>query len=284
MTLYSLRDLSFAYAAGSPWEVPALREVSIEIEAGERVAIIGPPLAGKSTLALALAGLLPVGREQVWFQGEDMAGPEFDRIGLRQVVGMLFQESRSQVIEDVVGKDVAFGPTALGLPARETRARVEESLNAVGLPYEQFRLRYVHTLSGGQVRRVALAGVLAMRPSVLILDEPTAGLDPGGREEVEAVLRRVLRERAITLVVCSTGLTGTALLCERAVLLDGGRALLEGPIRSVLHEMEGMGDLDVTLPDAALLAQDLRSVFPDLPADFLTLDELTEALLERMGT
>ncbi|MDF2702984.1 MAG: transporter related, partial [Rubrobacteraceae bacterium] len=142
----------------------------MSIRRGERVAIVGPTHSGKSTVVDSFAHLLRLKGGQVFYDGEDVAAPGYDRAALRRRVGIVFQQPDSQLIEDVVGADVAFGPTAAGIPAEETRRRVEESLDSLGLPYPEFRLRYVHALSGGQRRRVAIAGVIAMRTPVLVLD------------------------------------------------------------------------------------------------------------------
>ena len=281
--LIELRDLRYTYLAGTPKASEALRGVSLRVGEGERVAVVGPTRSGKSTLVAALVHLLRLGRGQVFYRGEDIAAPGYDRTALRREIGVVFQQPEAQIVEDVVGADVAFGPTAAGLPAEETRRRVQESLDAVGLPYRQFRLRYVHALSGGQRRRVALAGMLAMRPPVLVLDEPAAGLDPRGRGELLALLRRLLAERGPTLVVCSASLDVAALLCDRVVVLDAGRVVLDAPLRRALAEADRLAALDVTLPEAAALARELRPFFPDLPAGVLDGEELEKELLARLG-
>jgi len=281
--LIELRDLRYTYLAGTPKASEALRGVSLRIGEGERVAIVGPTRSGKSTLVAALVHLLRLGRGQVFYRGEDIAGPGYDRAALRREIGVVFQQPETQIVEDVVGADVAFGPTAAGLSAEETRRRVRESLDAVGLPYERFRLRYVHALSGGQRRRVALAGVLAMRTPVLVLDEPAAGLDPRGRRELLGLLRRLLSGRSLTLIVCSASLEGAALLCDRAVVLDAGRVVMDGALREVLEEADRLAALDVTLPEAAALARELRPVFPGLPAGVLDGEELEAEILKRLG-
>jgi energy-coupling factor transporter ATP-binding protein EcfA2 len=198
-------------------------------------------------------------------------------------VGIVFQQPDSQLIEDVVGADVAFGPTAAGIPAEETRRRVEESLDSLGLPYPEFRLRYVHALSGGQRRRVAIAGVIAMRTPVLVLDEPMAGLDPRGRRELLGLLRRLADDRDLTLVICSTSLGEASLLCDRVVVLSEGRKVMDGTLREVLREADRLAAFDVTLPEPVEGARELRKLFPDLPADILTEEELETELLERLG-
>jgi energy-coupling factor transport system ATP-binding protein len=281
--ILELRNFSYTYLEGTPRANEAIRDVSFEIERGERVAIVGPTQSGKSTVVDAFAHLLRLKGGQVFYEGEDVAAPGYDRGALRRRVGVVFQQPDTQIIEDVVGADVAFGPTAAGLPAQETRARVEESLNALGLPYPEYRLRYVHALSGGQRRRVAIAGTLAMRTPVLVLDEPMAGLDPRGRKELLGLLRRLADDRDLTLVVCSASLGDASLLCDRVVVLDEGRVALDGPLREVLRQADRLAALDITLPEPTAGAIELKKLFLDLPADVLTEDELEAELVKRLG-
>jgi energy-coupling factor transport system ATP-binding protein len=281
--IIELRNFRYTYLEGTPKANEAIRDVSFSISRGERVAIVGPTHSGKSTVVDSFAHLLRLKRGQVFYEGEDIAAPGYDRVALRRKVGIVFQRPESQLIEDVVGADVAFGPTAAGIPAEETRRRVEESLNALGLPYPQFRLRYVHALSGGQRRRVAIAGVIAMRTPVLVLDEPMAGLDPRGRRELLGLLRRLADDRDLTLVVCSASLGDASLLCDRVIVLSEGRMEMDGPLREVVSESDRLSALDVTLPEPVEGARELRKLFPDLPADILTEEELEAELLERLG-
>jgi energy-coupling factor transport system ATP-binding protein len=282
--ILELKSFGYAYLEGTPRASEAIRAVSLTVSPGERVGIVGPTQSGKSTIADALAYLLRLKRGQVFYDGEDVTAPGFDRARLRREVGMVFQRPDAQIVEDVVGADVAFGPTAAGLPAGETRHRVEESLDAVGLPYSEFRLRYVHALSGGQRRRLAIAGVLAMHTRVLVLDEPMAGLDPRARGELLELLLRLQRDRGLTLVVCSSSLTDASLLCDRLVVLDAGTVVMDGPAREVLGEADRLARLDVTLPEPVSVARELKKLFPDFPTELLTEDELEAELLERLGT
>jgi energy-coupling factor transport system ATP-binding protein len=280
--IIELRNFRYTYLEGTPRANEAVRDVSFEIQRGERVAIVGATQSGKSTIVDSFAHLLRLKEGQVFYEGEDIAAPGFDRVALRRKVGIVFQRPDSQLIEDVVGADVAFGPTAAGIGAAETRRRVEESLDALGLPYPEFRLRYIHALSGGQRRRVAIAGVLAMRTPVLVLDEPMAGLDPRGRRELLELLRRLARDRDLTLVVCSASLSDPSLLCDRVVVLGEGRVAMDGPLREVLREADRLAELDITLPEPTAGARELRELFPDLPPDVLTEEELEAELLERL--
>jgi energy-coupling factor transport system ATP-binding protein len=280
--IIELRNFRYTYPEGTPRANEAVRDVSFEIHRGERVAIVGATQTGKSTIVDSFAHLLRLREGQVFYEGEDVAAPGYDRNALRQRVGIVFQRPDSQLIEDVVGADVAFGPTAAGLPAEETRRRVEESLNSLGLPYPEFRLRYIHALSGGQRRRVAIAGVLAMHTPVLVLDEPMAGLDPRGRRELLELLRRLADDRDLTLIVCSASLGDASLLCDRVVVLGEGRVVMDGPLREVLREADRLAALDITLPEPTAGAREMRELFPDLPPDLLTEGELEAELLKRL--
>lgn len=281
--ILELRHFGYTYLEGTPRASEAIRDASFGIRRGERVGIVGATQSGKSTIVDSFAHLLRVKPGQVFYDGRDIAEPGYDRARLRREVGIVFQRPDSQIIEDVVGADVAFGPTAAGLPAAETRERVEESLNTLGLPYPEYRLRYVHALSGGQRRRVAIAGVLAMRTPVLVLDEPMAGLDPRGRRELLELLVRLQDERDLTLIVCSASLTDASLLCDRFVVLDGGTVVIDGPVREVLREVDRLAKLDITLPEPVIGARELRKLFPDFPTDLLTEDELEAEIVKRIG-
>ena len=278
-----LRSFSHAYLEGTPRASEAVRDVSFQIHRGERVGIVGATQSGKSTVVDAFAHLLRVKPGQVFYEGEDIASSGYDKGRLRREVGIVFQRPDSQIIEDVVGADVAFGPTAAGLSASETRTRVEESLNTMGLPYPDYRLRYVHALSGGQRRRVAIAGVLAMRTPVLVLDEPMAGLDPRGRRQLLELLIKLQRERELTLIVCSASLTDASLLCDRLIVLDRGTVVMDGPVREVLREADRLAELDITLPEPVVGAREMRKLFPDFPTELLTEEEIESELLKRLG-
>jgi energy-coupling factor transport system ATP-binding protein len=281
--ILELKGFAHTYLEDTPKANEAVRDVSFRIHPGERVGIVGATQSGKSTVVDSFAHLLRLGQGQVFYKGEDVAAPGYDKGGLRREIGIVFQQPDSQIIEDVVGADVAFGPTAAGLSAGETRERVEESLNTLGLPYEDYRLRYVHALSGGQRRRVAIAGVLAMHTPVLVLDEPMAGLDPRGRKELLELLVKLQRDRELTLIVCSASLTDASLLCDRFIVLDRGTVVMDGLVREVLREADRLAELDITLPEPVVGAREMQKLFPDFPTDLLTEDELESELLTRLG-
>jgi energy-coupling factor transport system ATP-binding protein len=281
--ILELKGFAYTYLEGTPKASEAVRDVSFRIHRGERVGIVGATESGKSTVVDSFAHLLRLTPGQVFYRGEDVAAPGYDKGRLRREIGIVFQQPESQIIEDVVGADVAFGPTAAGLSAGETRERVEESLDTLGLPYADYRLRYIHALSGGQRRRVAIAGVLAMHTPVLVLDEPMAGLDPRGRKELLELLIKLQAERDLTLVVCSASLTDASLLCDRFIVLDRGTVVMDGPVREVLREADRLAELDITLPEPVVGAREMQRLFPDFPTDLLTEDELESELLERLG-
>jgi energy-coupling factor transport system ATP-binding protein len=280
--ILELKGFAHTYLEDTPKANEAVRDVSFRIHHGERVGIVGATQSGKSTVVDSFAHLLRLTPGQVFYRGEDVAAPGYNRGRLRREIGIVFQQPESQIIEDVVGADVAFGPTAAGLSAGETRERVEESLNTLGLPYSGCRLRYVHALSGGQRRRVAIAGVLAMHTPVLVLDEPMAGLDPRGRKELLELLIRLQEDRELTLIVCSASLTDASLLCDRFVVLDRGTVVMDGPAREILREADRLAELDITLPEPVVGAREMQKLFPDFPTDLLTEDELEAELLKRL--
>jgi energy-coupling factor transport system ATP-binding protein len=281
--ILELKSFAYTYLEGTPKASEAVRDVSFRIHRGECVGIVGATESGKSTVVDSFAHLLRLTPGQVFYRGEDVAAPGYDRGRLRREIGIVFQQPESQIIEDVVGADVAFGPTAAGLSASETRERVEESLDTLGLPYADYRLRYIHALSGGQRRRVAIAGVLAMHTPVLVLDEPMAGLDPRGRKELLELLIKLQKDRELTLIVCSASLTDASLLCDRFIVLERGRVVMDGPVREVLRETDRLAELDITLPEPVVGAREMQKLFPDFPTDLLTEDELESELLERLG-
>jgi energy-coupling factor transport system ATP-binding protein len=281
--LIETRGLHYSYMAGTPLEQQALRGVDCTVYAGETLAILGGTQAGKSTLIEFFNGLRLPAPGAVFYKGEDIVAPGFDLDRLREEIGIVFQQPEAQLFEDIVGMDVSYVPRRKGLPPAESRALVEQSLAAVGLDYETFRLRYVYALSGGQKRRVALAGVLAAQPQVLILDEPVAGLDPRGRAELSALIGSLAKQRKLTVVLVGNVIDELAELADRAIVLHEGRAVMQGSLRKLLRRADELYALGLELSDAAQIALALRSIIPGLPTDVLTLDELEAALLPHLA-
>src|SRR5204862_5252569 len=193
--LFALKNVSHTYMRGTPFASEALRGLSLSIPANQTVALVGPTRAGKSTVVDLLAGLIKPGAGTILFEGADIAASSFDIKRIRSTVGIVFQSPEAQIFEETVGKDVSFGPRSKKVPLAESRRLVRESLEAVGLSYEDFRTRYTYALSGGEKRRVAIAGVLALQPRVIVFDEPAAGLDPRGRRELLELLEKLKKDR-----------------------------------------------------------------------------------------
>ncbi|NTU80691.1 MAG: ATP-binding cassette domain-containing protein [Chloroflexales bacterium] len=281
--LLETRDLRFTYLDGTPLARPALRGLSCRLSPGETLAVLGSAQAGKSTLIDFLNGLRCAPAGSVFFEGRDVAAPGFTLTQLREAVGVVFQQPEAQLFEETVGKDVSYVPRRKKLAPAIARALVARALTDVGLDYETFRLRYIHALSGGQKRRVALAGVLAAQPRVLILDEPVAGLDPRGRGELVALIHDLTRRLGLTVVLVGNALDDLIALADRVLVLHEGRVALEGTPRALLGQAERLTALGLELGAPAAIALALRAVCPDLPTTILDLDELEAALLQRLS-
>ncbi len=275
--------LTHIYGRGTPLATPALTDVSLTIDAGEVVGVIGATGSGKSTLVQHFNGLLRPTAGRVLLDGVDVNGRGTDRRRLRQQVGLLFQYPEQQLFEETVFADVAFGPRNLGLSEEEVRARVHQALEQVGLPPARFDSRSPFDLSGGEMRRAAIAGVLAMEPRMLILDEPTAGLDPQGRREILAHVVRLHSARGLTIVLITHSMDAVAQLCQRLVVLDGGRLVADGPTRAIFADPPGLAALGLGVPQMTLLARRLRERGVPVRPDVLTVEEARAAILEALA-
>lgn len=275
--LIQCQDVAHVYRRGTPMESVALRGVTLQVRAGEILGIIGPTGSGKSTLIQHFNGLLRPTSGTVRVGGADIWAPGADRRRVRQQIGLVFQFPEYQLFEETVRKDVAYGPRNLGVQAEEIPARVEAALLQVGLDPERFGERSPFTLSGGEMRRVALAGVLAMRPRVLVLDEPTAGLDPRGKEEF---LERIeaLHRQGLTMALVTHNMDEVARLAERVVVLHEGRLVAEGTPREIFERAEDLRRWRLGLPQAAQLVRGLRQRGVPV-AEALTLGEARVAIL-----
>lgn len=276
--LFELRDVQYTYLRGTPFAADALCGLSLSIPANQMVALVGPTKSGKSTVVDLLAGLIKPATGKYFFEGADVSASSFDIERIRAVVGVVFQSPEAQIFEETVGKDVSFGPRRKKVPLAESRRLVQESLEAVGLPYEDFRTRYTYALSGGQKRRVAIAGVLALQPKVIIFDEPTAGLDPRGRRELLDLIVRQKQRHNLTIVYTSSGLEDVIELADSIFIIDQGRMAFSGTPREVLAHIDELVALDIALPEAAQMALDLREIFPTIRTDVLSLAELEEEI------
>lgn len=273
-----LDDVHYTYLQGTPLENRALRGVHMEVRAGETVAIIGPTGSGKSTLLQHLNGLLRPHSGRVRVLGCDLSDPRCDVRALRKRVGLVFQQPEAQLFERYAGDDVAFGPLMFGASIDEARERVRAAMNSVGLPFEAYKDRLTLALSGGERRRLALAGVLALDPQILALDEPTAGLDPKGREDLIALLRQWRRaDRAI--VFSSHNMDDVALLADRVYIVADGQIAHSGPTRQVFANPDWLAEFGLGLPPATALAHTLALRGCPVPTNVLSLEELAQAIV-----
>jgi energy-coupling factor transporter ATPase len=271
--LITATDVEFTYAEQGRDGVQALCGVSLRVFPGEHVAIIGPNGSGKSTLARLLNALLLPTRGRVCIAGMDTRDATHTR-AIRQHVGMVFQHPESQMVATIVEEDVAFGPENLGIPHDELHRRVRQALDVVGMWDD--RGRPPHLLSAGQKQRVAIAGVIAMRPAAIVLDEATSMLDPRGREEVHAVVA-ALRSRG-TAIVTITHLMEEAVSADRIVALARGAVLLDGTPRDVFSHIDLLREVGLDLPPVTQIALRIRKRVPTFPAALLTVNELVGAV------
>jgi energy-coupling factor transport system ATP-binding protein len=273
-----VRDLWHWYLRRTPLESVALQGASFTLAAGEVVGIMGHTGSGKSTLVQHFNGLLRPHRGSVRVFGSDLGDRRVDPRQLRRRVGLVFQFPEQQLFDPTVADDIAFGPRKLGCDRAEVRRRVQAAMSAVGLPFETFKDRYTFGLSGGEMRKVALAGVLALEPEVLVLDEPTAGLDPRARRDLLAVLRALNAERGTALVFVSHNMDEVAELVTRVDVLAEGQTVLSGPVREVFREDRRLRELGLGVPAATELAAALRERGVALEGDVLTIDDAVEAM------
>ena len=277
--LLKLEDISYTYMPGTPFETTALKNVNFEIQQGEYVAIIGETGSGKSTLVQHLNGLLLPTTGRVLLHNTDVAANKAELVALRRRVGLLFQFPEHQLFEETVFADVAFGPKNLGLTESEIKARVEKALFLVGLEHELIANRSPFTLSGGQMRRVAMAGVLAMEPDVLILDEPAAGLDPRGKAEMFDKIDELHQAHGLTVVLVSHSMEDVASRADRLLVLGNGEVKLSGTPTEVFCDAITLETMGLGLPQMTLLMHRLQQAGKEVPTDVFTVTAAKDAIL-----
>ena len=274
-----IEHLNYVYMTGGPYETKALSDVNLTIHDGEFIGLIGHTGSGKSTLVQHLNGLIMPTSGRVLVDGMDLADKGTDRRAVRQRVGLVFQYPENQLFEETVEKDIAFGPKNLGLDDAEIDRRVRDAMRRVALDYDRLHERSVFELSGGQMRRVAIAGVLAMEPQVLVLDEPCAGLDPRGREEILGLIKRLHEEAGTTIVMVSHSMDDVASLAERVIVMNHGKVAMDGAPRDVFSRGAQLRAIGLDVPQAVLLADRLRERGFDVPQGVYRVEEI-KAVIE----
>ena len=278
-----IEHLNYVYMQGGPYETRALDDVSLTIHDGEFIGLIGHTGSGKSTLVQHLNGLILPTSGKITVDGMDLAEKGTDRRAIRRRVGLVFQYPENQLFEETVAKDIAFGPKNLGLDEAEIDRRVRTAMRRVALDYDKLAQRSVFELSGGQMRRVAIAGVLAMEPQTLVLDEPCAGLDPRGREEILGLISDLHRESGATIVMVSHSMDDVAALAERVIVMNHGKVAMDGTPREIFSRGEELRSIGLDVPQAVELAQKLREKGFDVPEGIYKIEEVRAAVEAIVG-
>ena len=274
-----VRHLTHTYSQGSAFQSTAIMDVNLTIQDGEFIGVIGHTGSGKSTLVQHLNGLLTPTSGQVLIDGEDMNQKGVDRRRIRQKVGLVFQYPEYQLFEETIAKDIAFGPKNLGLSPEEVDRRVRRAMEWVHLDYDRYAQRSPFELSGGQMRRVAIAGVLAMESKVLILDEPTAGLDPRGRDRILDMVKQLHAQGGVTVIMVSHSMDDISRLATRLIVMNKGRLVADGTPRELFRQVGMMESVGLGVPQATKLCALLRKRGIDIPDDLYTIDQVREHLL-----
>lgn len=272
-----VKNITYWYEPDTPYRKQALNDVSFTMDKGEFIGLIGHTGSGKSTLIQHLNGLVKPHSGQVLYDGKDIFGSDVDIKKIRQKVGLVFQYPEHQLFEMTVWKDVAYGPKNMKLPEEEIKKRVEQSLAMVGLDSTIYK-KSPFELSGGQKRRVAIAGVLAMKPEYLILDEPTAGLDPKGRDSILEQVRRLQKELGITVVLVSHSMEDVARYVDRLIVMAEGKKQYDDTPREVFRHAEELTAIGLGIPQVTELNNRLREKGMQLPETILTVQEMAEHL------
>ncbi len=271
-----VRDLNYIYNAGMPGETVALRDVSFDVCDGETLGIIGHTGSGKSTLLQHLNGLIKPASGEIIVNGQCITDGKTKMTEVRRKVGLVFQYPEYQLFEETVAKDVAFGPKNLGMEEEEIEEKVRNAVGLVGLDYEEIKDMSPFELSGGMKRRVAIAGVIAMGPEILILDEPTAGLDPSAHRDILAMVRRIHDEMGIILIFVSHNMADIAMLSDKVIVMSEGTIALSGTPKEVFSQRERLETMGLALPPAREITELIKSKAPAFRSDALTIDEAAE--------
>lgn len=277
-----VNQVTYTYMPQTAFERTALSKITLTIEEGVLTAIAGHTGSGKSTLVQHLNGILHPTQGSVMVDGQDLAAKDKTAITARRRVGMVFQYPEHQLFEETVEEDIAFGPKNLGLSSEEIARRVRRAMELVRLDYDTYRERSPFQLSGGQKRRAAIAGVLAMEPKYLVLDEPTAGLDPRGRDDLLQRIVRLHREKKMTVIFVSHNMDDIARLADRVIFMHEGRVLLDAPPREAFQEKSALGTAGLEEPETVTLLEKLQQRGLAVNTDAFTAEETAQRIIRAL--
>lgn len=275
-----ISNLTHVYMPGSPFEKKALDDVSLEIKDGQFVALIGHTGSGKSTLIQHMNGLLKPSSGEIIVDDKNITNKEVKLSDIRKKVGIVFQYPEYQLFEETIEKDIEFGPRNLGLSDEEIALRVKKAMKMVGLDFETYKDKSPFELSGGQKRRVAIAGVVAMEPKVLILDEPTAGLDPKGRDEILGQIKKLHDEYKMTIILVSHSMEDVARVADRILVMNQGKCVLDGKPYKVFKEIDTLESIGLAAPQVTYLIRELRNKGFNIADDIFTVEDAKKAILK----
>lgn len=275
-----IENVSYVYMEGTPFEKKALDNVSIEIKDNEFIAIIGHTGSGKSTLIQHINALLKPSSGRIFINEVDLWDKSTKRSEKRKEVGLVFQYPEYQLFEETVEKDIAYGPNNLGLSENEVLQRVKRAMNTVGLEYEKYRELSPFELSGGQKRRVAIAGVVAMEPKILILDEPTAGLDPMGRDEILHQIKLLHHKYEMTTIIVSHSMEDVAKIADRVIVISEGKCVLDGSCSDVFKEINILEKIGLAVPQVKYLQRSLKEKGFNISDEIYTVEQAKTEILK----
>ena len=274
-----IENLTYVYMPKTPFEKKALDNVNLEIEDGEFLAVIGHTGSGKSTLIQHLNGLLKPASGKIYVDGTYITDKDTKLVDIRKKVGLVFQYPEYQLFEETIAKDIAYGPSNLELNEDEILKRVKKSMEMVGLNYEEYKDISPFELSGGQKRRVAIAGVIAMEPKVLILDEPTAGLDPAGRDDILEQIKLLHEKYNMTIILVSHSMEDVGKLAEKIIVMNDGHIELQGKPKEVFKEIDTLEKIGLAVPQVTYLMREFKKKGFNVSEDIFTVEKAKSELL-----
>lgn len=278
--IINIKDLNYIYNPNTPFEKKALDNINLQINEGDFIGLIGHTGSGKSTLVQHLNGLMKPTSGLIEIEGKSIVEKGAKLREIRQKIGLVFQYPEHQLFEETVYKDIAFGPKNLGLDDEEVDKRVKSAMEDVGLDFQTLKDRSPFELSGGQKRRVAIAGVIAMKPKVLVLDEPTAGLDPNGRDEILDEIELLYKKEGITIILVSHSMEDVARLVNRILVMDKGSIVMDDSTREVFKRAEELQKIGLGIPQITSFMRDFKAKGHDVRDDILTVEEAKTEIMK----